>query len=100
MPAHNVGALPGDAPAPAPAWPRTPAGPNALLAILWPRTVTRGGDGVLRVGGLSVRDLAAEFGTPAYIFDEADFRSRCRDFRDAFAGAGVFYAAKAFCAKA
>src|SRR5690606_31052290 len=48
--------------------------------------------------------LAAEYGTPAHVFDEADFRARCRDFRDAFAGAdagaAVFYAAKAFCAKA
>ena len=49
---------------------------------LWPRTVTRADDGALEVGGVDVRELAAEFGTPAYVLDEADFRARCRDFRD------------------
>jgi diaminopimelate decarboxylase len=34
----------------------------------------------LTVGGVSVHDLAREFGTPAYILDEADFRARARDF--------------------
>jgi diaminopimelate decarboxylase len=76
-----------------------PADINTLMPILWPRTVNRAEDGALRVGGVDVRDLATEFGTPAYIFDEADFRARCRDFRGAFTGADVFYAAKAFCSK-
>jgi len=83
-----------------PAWLRTPADVNALMPALWPRTVHRGRTGVVTVGGLDVRELAGEFGTPAYVFDEADFRGRCREFRDAFGGADVFYAAKAFCAKA
>ncbi|MBK5308170.1 MAG: diaminopimelate decarboxylase [Frankiaceae bacterium] len=48
------------------------------------------------LGGLDVRDLAEEFGTPAYILDEQDFRDRCQSWRDAFAGADVYYAAKAF----
>jgi diaminopimelate decarboxylase len=55
---------------------------------------------MLNVGGISVRELADRFGTPAYILDEADFRARCRDFRQAFAGADVFYAGKAFLCKA
>ena len=55
-----------------------------------------GDDGALAVGGLDVRDLAAEYGTPAYVLDEDDLRARCRDFRDAFAGADVYYAGKAF----
>jgi diaminopimelate decarboxylase len=83
-----------------PAWLRAPADVNALLPVLWPRTVDRNPAGAVTVGGLDVGQLAAEFGTPAYVFDEADFRSRCREFRDAFVGADVFYAAKAFCAKA
>ena len=37
-----------------------------------------------------------EFGTPAYVLDEADFRGRCRAWRDAFAGGDVYYAGKAF----
>ena len=43
-----------------------------------------------------MRDLVREHGTPAFFLDEADFRSRCRDYREAFGGALVFYAAKAF----
>jgi diaminopimelate decarboxylase len=55
---------------------------------------------VLSVGGLSVRDLAGEYGTPAYILDEEDFRQRCRAFRAAFADGDVFYAGKAFLCRA
>jgi diaminopimelate decarboxylase len=47
-----------------------------------------------------VRDIVREFGTPAYVFDEADFRARCRQFRRAFGGADVYYAGKAFLCKA
>jgi len=99
--AHEAGALHGDIGGPrGPEWLRTPADINALMPSLWPRTVARGDDGVLRVGDVSVCDLAAEHGTPAYILDEADLRARCRDFRDAFDGADVFYAGKALCCKA
>ncbi|MDT5028215.1 MAG: diaminopimelate decarboxylase [Micromonosporaceae bacterium] len=99
MRAHEAGALHGDMGARGPSWLKTPADINTLMPILWPRNANRAEDGALRVGGVDVRDLAAEFGTPAYIFDEADFRARCRDFREAFTGADVFYAAKAFCSK-
>ena len=99
MRAHEAGALHGDLGERGPAWLRTPEDVNALLPALWPRTVRRNADGVITVGGVSVRDLAAQFGTPAYILDETDLRARCRDFREAFAGADVYYAAKAFCAK-
>jgi diaminopimelate decarboxylase len=67
-----------------------------LEPAVWPVTAARTADGVLTLGGLDVRDLAAEFGTPAYILDEDDFRGRCRAWREAFAGADVFYAGKAF----
>jgi diaminopimelate decarboxylase len=80
--------------------PAPPADMNALHPMVWPRTARRAG-GVLTIGGLDVRDLAAEFGTPAFLLDEDDFRGRCRDFRQAFGEeAGVFYAAKAFCSRA
>jgi diaminopimelate decarboxylase len=100
MRAHEAGALHGDMGFRGPGWLRPPGDVNELLAPLWPYTVVRDPDGALRVGGVDVRELAAEFATPAYVFDEADFRLRCRDFREAFTGAAVFYAAKAFCAKA
>jgi diaminopimelate decarboxylase len=100
MRAHEAGALHAEVGVRGPVWLRPPADVNALLSTLWPRTVARGEDGVLRVGGVSVRELAQRFGTPSYVLDEVDFRARCRDFRDAFAGSGVFYAAKAFCCRA
>jgi diaminopimelate decarboxylase len=54
-------------------------------------------DGVLRVGGLRVDDLAAEYGTPLLLLDEADFRQRCAEYRAAFGPeATVYYAGKAF----
>jgi diaminopimelate decarboxylase len=98
--AHEAGALHGSLGTRGPDWLRTPADVNQLHAPLWPTTVERGPEGALVVGGVDVRSLAREFGTPAYILDEADFRARCREFRTAFAGADVYYAAKAFCAKA
>ena len=100
MRAHEAGALHGSLGTRGPDWLATPVDVNTLHRPLWPSTVERGDDGALVVGGIDVRTLASDFGTPAYIFDEADFRARCRDFRSAFAGADVYYAAKAFCAKA
>ena len=41
--------------------------------------------GVLTIASIPVTALAAEFGTPAYIVDEDDFRARARSFRDEFA---------------
>jgi diaminopimelate decarboxylase len=73
-----------------------PADLNALDPMVWPMNFRRGDDGVARMAGLDVRDLAAEFGTPVYLLDEADFRARARGYAEAFAGADVFYAGKAF----
>jgi len=80
--------------------PSPPADLNELSPAIWPRSARRDG-GVLAVGGMDVRELAGTYGTPLMLCDEADFRSRCSDYRDAFgADAGVFYAAKAFCSRA
>ena len=83
--------------------PRPPEDLAALAPGLWPRGAARSTAGSLTLGGLDVRDLAAEFGTPAYLLDEDDFRARARGhrlaFEDAFAdvgGADVYYAGKAF----
>ena len=79
--------------------PPVPASLNALDPAIWPRTARRSGGAVV-VGGISVNDLAARFGTPLFACDEADFRARCREFHAAFGpGAGVSYAAKAFCCR-
>ncbi|MFJ9696606.1 diaminopimelate decarboxylase [Kitasatospora sp. NPDC101183] len=78
-----------------------PADLNALDPKVWSRTVVRDAEGVATVGGIDVKRLAAEFGTPAYVMDEEDFRSRARAWRDAFgADADVYYAGKAFLSKA
>jgi diaminopimelate decarboxylase len=74
------------------------ASPGAvdLEPHVWPATAQRVG-GVLQLGGVDVRDLAARFGTPAYVLDEADLRGRMRAWREAFAPDGtVYYAGKAF----
>ena len=84
MRAHEAGALHGDIGVRGPTWLRAPADVNALVPQLWPRNVRRGEHGALTVAGRDVRELAAEFGTPAYVLDEEDLRSRCRDFRAAF----------------
>ena len=75
--------------------PEHPEGLDALHPGIWPRTTERL-DGGLTVGGLDVRDLAAEYGTPAFLLDETDLRARARAWREAFPGADVYYAAKAF----
>src|SRR6476660_9816559 len=86
--AHADGAL-------RPSWLRPPRDPNALVPSLWSTTAHKV-DGGLGVGGVPLADLAAEVNTPADVLDEADFRSRARAFRDAFAAYDVFYAGKAF----
>ncbi|MGQ4512375.1 diaminopimelate decarboxylase [Streptomyces sp. DW26H14] len=74
---------------------------NALDEKVWAQSVRRGPDGVVTVQDLPVTRLAEEFGTPAYIMDEADFRARCRAWKEAFGpGADVYYAGKAFLSRA
>jgi diaminopimelate decarboxylase len=100
MRAHEAGALHAEVGNRGPGWLRTPEDVNALVPRLWSRTTARGPAGALTIGGRDVRDLAAEFGTPVYVLDEADFRARCRDFADAFGEADLYYAGKAFLCKA
>ena len=80
--AHPAGPRHGDV-LPADYPPVPPEDLNALHPAIWPRGAQRSG-GVLTIGGIDVRDLAAEFGTPAMIMDEADVRSRAREYVDAF----------------
>lgn len=73
---------------------------NSLPAHVWPRNAARDSDGVVSIGGVSLTELAEEYGTPLYVFDEQDFRSRCRDMAQAFGGPDhVHYASKAFITK-
>jgi diaminopimelate decarboxylase len=86
-----------------PSWLRAPDDLNDLMPALWASTVRRAGSGALEVAGVDVREIAEQYGTPAYVLDESDFRNRATAFRDAFAtafaevgGADVYYAGKAF----
>src|SRR5437764_9039760 len=70
---------------------------DKLPAKVWPRNAFRSHDGVVRIAGVDVRELAATYGTPLFIVDEADFKSRCAEYAEAFDDpALVHYAAKAF----
>ncbi|PRC48757.1 diaminopimelate decarboxylase, partial [Mycobacterium sp. ITM-2017-0098] len=81
----------------APDRPTTAAEVLTLAPNVWPQNAVRGDDGAVSIAGVSVADIAAEFGTPVFVIDEADFRARCRDISAAFGGGDhVRYAAKAF----
>jgi diaminopimelate decarboxylase len=63
----------------------------------WPLTARAAGPaGLVSVGGVPLRQLAAEYGTPTFILDERDVRQRARDYRAAFGDGEVAYAAEAF----
>src|SRR5690606_4952070 len=104
MRAHEAGALHAEGYGGPPLYLPYPRDINDLLEQLWAESVERGADGALRVAGVDVLSIAEEFGTPAYVMDEGDFRARARSFRDDFAapfadicgGADVYYAGKAF----
>lgn len=88
----------------APSWLAHPADANALDPTLWSTGVARNAEGELCVSGVSATDLAARFGTPVYVVDEADARHRASHIRDSFvdaftpigASVTVYYAGKAF----
>lgn len=70
---------------------------NELPAHVWPLGARRREDGAVTVAGVSLADIAAEYGTPVVVLDEADFRARARQMARAFGGPDrVHYAAKAF----
>ena len=60
----------------------------------------RASDGALTIGGCSLREIAAEFGTPALVIDEGGLRARAREFVDAFRSrhhdSQIYFASKAF----
>lgn len=60
--------------------------------------------GHLEIGGCDTTSLAATYGTPLYVYDEAQIRAKCRSFVEAFSQTGfsfqVAYASKAFCTMA
>lgn len=67
---------------------------------MWPLSVALTNE--LSISGIPASKLAHEFGTPAFIMDEADFRARATNWNSALVNAfgenagNVYYAAKAF----
>ena len=59
-----------------------------------------GDDGMLAVGGCSVADIAAQYGTPVFVYDEQHLRDRCREAVAAFGRDRAIYATKAFLCRA
>ena len=68
------------------------------LSLLPPSALADGDD--LRIAGVSLRDLAREFGTPVYVLDEDYLRARAREYVGSFTarhpGSRICFAAKAF----
>jgi diaminopimelate decarboxylase len=80
--------------------PTDPLGSTAPVERgLLPRTASVGSDGHLQIGGVDVLDLAAEFGTPLFVYDESHLHQACREAVTAW-GDGVAYATKAFLCRA
>lgn len=76
--------------------------PDGSASGLWPRTVCRR-DGEIVIGGVPVRTIARDFGTPVFVVDEEDVRARAAAWKAAMDhafsdlnGADVYYAGKAF----
>lgn len=68
-----------------------------LAPNVWPRNAVRNQSGDVSIANVTVTDLARQYGTPLFVIDEDDFRSRCREMANAFGGGeNVHYAAKAF----
>ena len=68
----------------APSWLQHPDDANALAPSVWSQGAARGSAGELVIAGVSAVAIAAEFGTPVYVVDEADVRTRARVIRDSF----------------
>ncbi len=71
---------------------------------LFPSTAEVNDRGHLVIGGCNTVELAEEFGTPLYLFDEVSLRSQCAEFKAEFgqryAATTVIYACKAVINKA
>ncbi len=67
---------------------------------IFPMTTDIGPGDHLTIGGCDAPNLAAEFGTPLYVFDEATLRAVCsefvHEFKDRYSSTKILYASKAY----
>jgi diaminopimelate decarboxylase len=73
---------------------------NPLPHRLLPETAVVDESGALSIGGCDVAELAAEYGTPVFVYDEEHLRRRCREAVAAFGRDRAVYATKAFLCRA
>ena len=69
---------------------------SRIPSDLLPDNSTVGPEGQLLIGGVDLADVAAEHGTPVFVYDEDHLRARCREAVEAFGDGNVVYATKAF----
>ena len=71
-----------------------------MLTPIYPLTAKRNRDGVLEIGGVDVKSLAQQYGTPLFVLDIAHLDTVINDFVEATTTlenpVKVFYASKAF----
>ncbi|MGH9305446.1 MAG: diaminopimelate decarboxylase [Acidimicrobiales bacterium] len=72
---------------------------SALDLSLLPEGATVDPAGAVSIGGVELADLAQEYGTPLFVYDEEHLRARCRQAVSSW-GPGVAYGTKAFLCKA
>jgi diaminopimelate decarboxylase len=72
---------------------------SAIPRHLLPDSAAVGPQGQLLIGGCDTLELAARWGTPLFVYDEAQLEARCTEAVAAF-GSGVSYATKAFLCRA
>ena len=85
-----------------PSWLSMPKDANFIDSKIWPASFVRDASGDVQIGGISVGQLAAEYGTPLMVVDQADFLSRAGQVKNAFdseakkiqTSAKVYYASK------
>ena len=77
---------------------------DPAFAPILPRTAGATPQGHLTLGGCDAVELAREFGTPLYVFDEVELREGAREwlaaFRSSYPETTVVYAAKAYLGRA
>ena len=69
---------------------------SAIPLRLLPDSSSIGTDDSLSIGGVRIAELAAQYGTPLFVYDEEHLRARCRAAVNAFGAGNVVYATKAF----
>ena len=85
-----------------PSWLSMPKDANFIDRKIWPASFVRDASGDVQIGGISVGQLAADYGTPLMVVDQADFLSRAGQVKNAFdseakkiqTSAKVYYASK------